>query len=245
MELKAFYKLQDGDKQQIICFPYLGGSSYSFQDLTNALPDDYEIWVANPPGHFGSELPLIHDIHELVEVYYEEISKIIHLDCVFFGHSMGAVVSYFLIRKMMERNNPVIPRYFFVSGSSAPVVHKTRKKINECTDQEVIDNVCEYDALPDSVLKEPELMKVLLPIFRADFGILETGALAEYEKIDVVSFIIWGECDKTEQYESALIWNDYFTSECEVKLIRGGGHMFIHENAEEVATYVIEKCSRQ
>lgn len=95
MELKTFFKSKEGSKGQLICFPYLGGYVNSFNEIVRAMPEDVEIWVANPPGHFGSQLELISDIHELISLYYQEISKIIRPGSVFLGHSMGGVVSYF------------------------------------------------------------------------------------------------------------------------------------------------------
>ena len=70
MELKTFFRLREGRKGQLICFPYLGGYVNSFYDMVRAMKEDIEIWVANPPGHFGSELGLINDINELTSLYH-------------------------------------------------------------------------------------------------------------------------------------------------------------------------------
>src|SRR6476660_9153522 len=110
MELKTFYRLREGSKGQLICFPYLGGYVNSFYDMVRAMSEDIEIWVANPPGHFGSELGLINDINELISVYQKDISKLIRPGSVFYGHSMGGVVSYFLIERMIRIQAKIRPK---------------------------------------------------------------------------------------------------------------------------------------
>lgn len=239
MELKAFYKMQEGEKAQIICFPYLGGNSYSFNDLIKELPDDYEIWVANPPGHFGSELALINDIHELVQVYYEEISKIIRIGSALYGHSMGGVITYFLAAKMEKMKNKILPEKIFLSAASAPMMYQLKKPVFQYKDAEIIEIVRKYNALPEKVLMSQEMMEVLTPIFRADFEILETAAKSEQsDMVDIETHLLWGEKDEIEEFSAIGNWKAYLKQDYDVKIIKNGTHMFLHKEAAQVASYL-------
>ena len=237
MELKTFYRLREGSKRQLICFPYLGGYVNSFYDLVRAMGEDIEIWVANPPGHFGSELGLISDINELISVYQKDISKMIRPGSVFYGHSMGGVVSYFLIERMIRIQANILPKTLILSASAAPSSF-VNKQYSKLSDEDLIEQIKVYGGMPEAVLNDRELMKMMLPIFRADYGILESSAKASYNKIDMETYLLWGENDKAETIRSARMWSDYLVQDFDIIPIRDAEHMFIHSKAAEVVSYI-------
>lgn len=237
MELKTFYRLREGSKGQLICFPYLGGYVNSFYDMVRAMGEDIEIWVANPPGHLGSELGLISDINELILVYQKDISKMIRPGSVFFGHSMGGVVSYFLIERMIRIQAKILPKTLILSASAAPSSF-VNKQYSKLSDEDLIEQIKVYGGMPEAVLNDRELMKMMLPIFRADYGILESSAKASYNKIDMETYLLWGENDKAETIRSARMWSDYLVQDFDIIPIRNAEHMFIHSKAAEVVSYI-------
>lgn len=240
MELNSFYKFKDGNKAQMICFPYLGGNAYSYSDMIKAIPDDIEVWVANPPGHFGSSLALISHMHDLVSVYYSEISEIIRAGSVFFGHSMGGLVAYFLAERMRNRESEIVPDKLFLSASTPPCCYD-KKENKLLSDSEVIERIKVYNALPKRLLSNQEMMAVMMPVFRADYGILETAPREKFQKLDVEARVLWGENDKTEDVASMVLWKNYLVRDYDIKIIHNAEHMFIHDQAEAVASYVMEK----
>ncbi|PEA06969.1 hypothetical protein CN425_24900 [Bacillus cereus] len=237
VELKTFNRLREGRKGQLICFPYLGGYVYSFYDMVRAMKEDIEIWVANPPGHFGSELGLISDIDELISVYHKDISKIIQPGSVFFGHSMGGIVSYFLLERMIRNQDEIRPRKLILSASAAPSSFE-KKQYSKLSDEDLIKQIQVYGGMPDAVLNDHELMDIMIPIFRADYGILETSAKASYNKIDIETHLLWGENDKAETISYAKMWRNYLVQDFNFISIRNAEHMFIHHKLEEVITYI-------
>ena len=237
MELKTFFKSKEGSKGQLICFPYLGGYVNSFYEIVRAMSEDVEIWVANPPGHFGSQLELLSDIDELISLYYQDISKIIRPGCVFFGHSMGGVVSYFLIERMIQNQDKLLPNTLILSASVAPSSFANKQYSKFC-DEDLLKQIQIYGGMPEGVLKDKELMKIMLPIFRADYGILESSAKAPYKKIDIATHLLWGENDKSENISSAIMWNDYLVQDLNVTSIKNAEHMFIHNKESEVVKFI-------
>lgn len=242
MELNSFYKLRDGNKAQMIFFPYLGGNAYSYSDIIKLLLDDVEVWVANPPGHFGSDLELISNMHDLVSVYYSEISEIIRCGSVFFGHSMGGLIAYFLAERMINGGSEVVPDKLFLSASMPPCCYD-KKASKLLSDRELIDRIKVYNVLPERVLSNEEMMAFMMPVFRADYGILETAVTEKFEKIDIEAHVLWGENDKTEDVASMKLWKNYLTRDYDIKLIDHAQHMFVHDQAEIVASYVKEKMN--
>lgn len=237
MELKTFYKLREGSKGQLICFPYLGGYVNSFYEIVHAITEDIEIWVANPPGHFGSELGLISDINELISVYYKDISKILRLGSVFFGHSMGGIVSYFLLERMIRNQDEILPKTLILSACIAPSSF-VKKQYSKLNDEDLIKQIQVYGGMPEAVLNDHKIMEMMLPIFRADYGILESSAKASYNKIDIETHLLWGENDKAETISSAKLWKNFLVQDFDITPIGHAEHMFIHNKAEEVVTYI-------
>ncbi len=237
MELKTFYKLREGSKGQLICFPYLGGYVSSFNDVVRAMTEDIEIWVANPPGHFGSELALISDINELTSVYYKDITKIIHEGSVFLGHSMGGIVSYSLLERMVRNQDKVLPKTLILSACAAPSRFKN-EHYTKLNDEGLIKQIQVYGGLPESILNDHKLMEIMLPIFRADYGILESSGQTSYSKVDIETHLLWGEKDKAEDISVAMLWKDCLVQDYDIITIKNAEHMFIHNKAEEVAAYI-------
>ena len=92
--------------------------------------------------------------------------------------------------------------------------------------------------MPEAVLNDRELMKMMLPIFRADYGILESSAKSSYNKIDMETYLLWGENDKAETIRSARMWSDYLVQDFDIIPISNAEHMFIHSKAAEVVSYI-------
>ena len=245
MKLKTFCKLKDGERGQVICFPYLGGYVSSFQELVHAAKEeDVEIWVANPPGHFGSELPLVSNIDELLSIYHEDISKIIKPDSLFFGHSMGGIIAFSLLEKMISAHDSILPVTLMMSASAAPCCFANRG-YGKMSRQVLFDTLKSYGAMPEVILNNRELMKNMLPIFQADYNVLESCATKAYQKIDINAYLLWGMEDKVEDINNIHFWEMYFLSDLKVIPVYNAEHMYIHDRADEIASYINQAMDLQ
>lgn len=91
----------------------------------------------------------------------------------FFGHSMGSLVAFELARELVRRGGPV-PRLVFVSGRRAPQVPNREEPLHSLPDPEFLVRLRELNGTPEEVLRNRELMELLLPLLRADFTLNET-----------------------------------------------------------------------
>ena len=66
--------------------------------------------------------PAVSDLDALVAAYVEEVTALLRPDAVLFGHSMGAVVAYHVLRALRERPRAAgrLPRTLVLSASCAP-----------------------------------------------------------------------------------------------------------------------------
>ncbi|NMG22787.1 thioesterase II family protein, partial [Brasilonema bromeliae] len=91
---------------------------------------------------------------------------------VFFGHSMGAVVSFELARRLYQ-NYRLTPLHLYVSGHRAPQIPDPEPPIHNLPEPAFLNELRRYNGTPKEVLDNSELMQLLLPILRADFAVLE------------------------------------------------------------------------
>ncbi|MEE0931172.1 MAG: alpha/beta fold hydrolase [Acutalibacteraceae bacterium] len=240
MENSLFVQIKKGGSgKQVVFFPYLGGYVTAFNELIDKMDDDIEIWVANPPGHGISGLELIEDMTELVDVYYNEILKIMGDECYFFGHSMGGNIAYFLAKKICNSEKCDINPKGLIISASAPPLTMSGQKYSELPDSELMDIISGYGALPDELLEDSVLMSMLAPIFRADYKILETGSEIKIDTpLNLESYLIWGDLDKVEPINLLSKWLKYFDCKLTVLPVKNAGHMLINSHSKEVAEYV-------
>ncbi|MEC5423609.1 alpha/beta fold hydrolase [Virgibacillus sp. C22-A2] len=160
------------------------------------------VWAANPPGHGGSNLEPLHDIRSLIGLYYEELQEIIKPQSVFFGHSMGGIVAYFLLQRMLDSTKHNIEGITLVlSACNTPKEFKTTNYSN-LSDDKLIDHLLTYDGIPDELIHERNLLNFFLPVFRADFKILESSPMHDFTPLELPVYFLWGENDRIVPMES-------------------------------------------
>lgn len=238
MKKSTFRLLKKGDKRQIICFPYLGGYVSAFFELAERLPEGLEVWAANPPGHGTCTRPPLEDINSLTELYLEELSSIIKPGAIFFGHSMGGVVAYFLAQRMAGSADFVTkPAALILSACTSPddFLHK---RPSGFTNEGLVEHMLSYGGIPDEIMQEQALIDYLLPIFRADFRVLESAAELDCDPLKIPIYYLWGESDNIVTIDFISRWSRYFQNELNVIPIEKGEHMFIHNSVDLVAGHV-------
>lgn len=241
MEKKYFNCIRKGSTdKQLIVFPYLGGSANTLIELMRAIKDsDVEIWAANPPGHIGSLIDLEQDMNELTDMYCSELKDFVKPECYLFGYSLGGNIIYFISQKWEQyAMDPDWLKGLIITASGPPCV-MNNTKTSELPSDLLIDNLMKYKALPEEVLESEDVLEMLLPIFRADYRVIETGAkIAINKKSDVNHYLIWGDEDPTLPVEHLCKWSQYFNKPGTVLPISNGEHMFVHKETDKLAQYV-------
>ena len=111
---------------RLFCFTYAGGAASIYRDWSNQLPQSIEVHAVQFPGH-GNRLsePLFRRVQPLVESTAQELMPYLEGSFAFFGHSMGAIIS-FELAQMLRRENKPSPSHLFLSGRPSP--HLTERE---------------------------------------------------------------------------------------------------------------------
>lgn len=155
---------------RLICFPYAGAGASVFRSWAGGHVPDVEICAVQLPGRESriTELPVA-DLCELVPRLSDALEPYLDRPFAFFGHSIGALVSFELAREL-RRTRSVEPVHLFVSGCPAPH-HPDFDRLSELPESEFLGRLAQFNGTPPEVLQHPELMQLMLPTLRADFSL--------------------------------------------------------------------------
>ena len=212
---------------RLFCFPYAGGGALVFRDWPNYFPPSVEICAIQLPGRESRwREPLFTHWEPLVQALTDSLQPYLDRPFAFFGHSLGALVSFELARAL-ARQTDFAPLHLFVSGHSAPQVPNTDPAIHQLPDPEFIKKLDSLNGTPAGVLQNAELMELFLPVLRADFTINETYTYTPGPLLECPVSAFGGLQDK--MFPSAEIegWRDQTRQAFTLRMLPGD-HFFMH-----------------
>lgn len=221
---------------RLFIFPYAGGSPAAFNKWTI---ENVECWTAHYPGR-GSRYsePVIKNIPSLVEPLAHAIPPLLDKPFAFFGHSMGAVIAFELIRSMRQNDLP-LPRLLIVSACGAPHIPDPHAPIHALPDDEFLAELQKLNGVPSGLLEQPEAMQLLLPIVRADFEAIETYRAASQAPLEIPMIALGGSHDPRVSRERLEGWSTQTSAGFRAQTF-DGDHFFIHTEKETILDLIQE-----
>jgi len=221
-----FPQPKQGVRLRLFCFPYAGGGAGAFRLWPGNLPSDIEVCRIQLPGR---ENRLREPPFTRLSTMALELVQILHpyldIPFVFFGHSIGALVSFEVARELRTKFG-LRPSYLFASGYRAPQVPRDTP-IYHLPDVEFVEGLQRrYDGIPKAVLQEPELMKIMLPILRADLTICDTYSYVEERPLGCPIAAFGGLEDSWVSHEHLEAWR-FQTSQSFTLRMFPGNHFFL------------------
>lgn len=228
---------------RLFCFPYSGAGASIFRTWANLLPSDIEVCSIQLPGResrireplFTSLLPLIHTMTPAL---------LPHLDLpfAFFGHSVGALISFELARELRRLNYPS-PLHLFISGRHAPHIPDPDPPIYQLPDTQFLEELRRFNGTPEAVLQNAELMQLLLPIVRADLAINETYVYTCEAPLDCSISAFGGLQDKKASRNHLAAWSDQTNSTFTLRMFPGD-HFFLKSHHTECLDAISQDLER-
>jgi len=210
---------------RLFCFPYAGGGTAIYRSWITHLPSDIEVCPVKLPGREDRlREPPYTRLFPLVQTLSDVLKPYMNVPFAFFGHSMGALISFELAREL-RRQNRVEPVHFFVSGRRAPHLPDPDSPIHNLPEAEFIEELKSLNGTPDAILQDPELMKLFLPVLRADFSILETYSYKTELPLNCSITTFGGSRDRKANQNDLSAWREQ-TSSNFIQSIFPGDHFF-------------------
>jgi len=231
---------------RLICLPFAGGGVAPFRQWARAFPSDVELLVAQLPAREGRlrEQPF-ESIWDMADWLLPEVIEASDLPFAIFGHSMGALVAYELA-VALERMNERMPTSAFFSARRPPDESADEPPIADLPDNnEFLDALQHrYNAVPDAVRNEPELLELLLPALRADLRAIERYSPRITHQLRCPVHVYGGLQDKRPTPSELAGWQRFAQQRIRVRLFPGD-HFFITSQRDAVVSYLMTNWTRE
>jgi medium-chain acyl-[acyl-carrier-protein] hydrolase len=211
---------------RLFCFPYAGAGASIFRTWSAQLPPDIEVCSVQLPGRESRlKEPLFTDLAPLIHALTPALLPHLDLPFVFFGHSVGALISFEVARQLrrLQHSNPL---HLFISGRQAPQLPAIDPPIHQLPDAEFKEELDRYNGTPRNVLQNVELMDLFLPILRADIAIDETYVYAPEAPLDGSISVFGGLGDGKVSRDSLSAWRDQTYGTFSLRMFPGD-HFFL------------------
>lgn len=225
---------------RLFLFPYAGGGPAAFSKWVSGFPNHIEAWIAHYPGR-GSrhqDAPM-KQITTLAERFSQAVRPLLDRPFAFFGHSLGGLIAFELTRQMRQQDLPQ-PQALFISACGAPHLPDSHPPIHGYPDFEFMKSLQELNGIPSELLRQPDVMQLLLPVLRADFEAVESYEYSRDESPLHVPILAFAGLNdprvSRERIEGWAIHTDAGFRSCYFP----GDHFFINTCREVVITCISE-----
>ena len=225
-----FPKPNQNAKLRMFCFPYAGSGASIYKKWESAMPLEVELCAVQLPGRENRITEAaFKDFSSLINVLAEKILPLLDKPYIFFGHSMGALISFELARKLREASGE-LPIHLLLSGIN-PLKSTSKLNINTMDDDEFINFLNRLNGTPTEILKNKEVLSFFLPVIKADFELLNSYSFAHKPPLEC-PITSYGGMDDTPE-DNLKGWIKHTDKTLEVKMFPGD-HFFINSSRQEV-----------
>lgn len=226
------YQPNEQARLRLFCFSYAGGGASIFRPWVDILPVEVEVCSIQLPGReYRVGSPAYTRIAPLEEALAEAIVPYLDRPFAFFGHSMGALVSFELAR-LLRKKYDKHPEHLFLAAYRAPQLPNPNIKIYHLP-SEVFKVVLRSEGIAEMVLQNEELMQAMLPTLRADFELCDTYEYTEETPL-ACPFSLFGGLEDVRISQTDLeLWPQHSSVGCSLTMLPGS-HFFLHSAQDQL-----------
>jgi len=224
---------------QFFCLPHAGGGASAFSSWRGKLGPRVEICAIQLPGRESriTERPLDH-MEPVVANLAEALLPHIRVPYILFGHSVGALISFEVARRMRSHGHAG-PRAIFVAGSRAPDRPCSAPPVYHLPDHEFLERVAGMQGIPGELMEEREILDILLPALRADFTIDDTYRFQPGNALDCSVYAFGGLDDPDVSDEDLEAWKHQTTGKFSLRMLPGN-HFFLRSERATLLKFLFE-----
>jgi surfactin synthase thioesterase subunit len=229
------------DAIALFCLPHAGAGASMYWEWAPLLAPDVDVVPIQLPGRESryKELPR-RSAFDLTAELIEPLADRVGLNFALFGHSMGALLGYELAWALAARGTP--PRHLFVSGHLAPHLEPARRDTHLLPDPELLAVIEELEGTSAEVLAHPELVRLMLPVMRADLEVCESYSHLHESALPVPITALGGLSDPRVSVKEMRAWQYVTSADFEAKFFPGG-HFYLHTLRDEVIAALLARLS--
>ena len=242
--LRQFHHPAVPQSPALLVFPHAGAGASLYRDFSKVLSATFDVVVVQYPGRQdrAAEAPSA-SLRELAVGAFEEFWTSDHNrggPIGTFGHSMGAGVAFEFIRLAEPRNVDV--RQLVASAAVAPW-KAAAKRCLPTDDEGILDHLALVAGPPAEPAADRELMKLAVPVVKADYQACNRYSCAETVKVAAPIHVMGGDRDPVISLGDLYGWAKH-TDAVQVTMF-DGGHFYLSEHLGAVSTVLASCAHRQ
>ncbi|AMB85730.1 thioesterase [Pseudomonas agarici] len=215
---------------RLFCLPYSGASAVVYSRWRRNLPEWLQVCPLELPGR-GKRMdePLQNDIARLAEQLADEIGAELERPYALFGHSLGGLLAFELAHALRERGLPA-PLALFTSATAGPARRDVSEYAEAKTDEQLITRLRELQGTTQEALADQELMRLTLPILRADFLLCGSFRYGVRDPLALPIHVFGGKQDSV-RVDELLDWQEETTGGFSLDMFEGHHFYLIDQQA--------------
>ena len=213
---------------RLLCIPHAGAGASSFNQWALLLPDWIELVKVQLPGREDrGSVELHHRLEPLVAALVPEVETLLDAPLVCYGHCVGALICFELIRELRLRGHP-LPAALFVSGRISPQ-RRPDIYLSELEEDELVAGLQRMGAA-SPLLTNPRWRGYYLPTLRADNALSDNYVYRERPPLSCPIHLFLGRDDPCRDEEGWRRQTSAGFASHEVD----GGHFFSKDGLTEL-----------
>lgn len=224
---------------RLFLIPFAGGNSYAYRCIKPYVATQCHWSALELPGR-GRRMrdPLVYSLEELtLDLYRQMLQEGLETPYVLFGHSMGGILCWLLAHHLQAERQP-LPQRLILSACRAPL-HITRVPSRDTfTDAEFQAALLHLGGLPPQVMADQELMRLFVPILRADFAAVDRYRHVPRPPLPIPISVLAGRDDPEVSLREAEDWFQETRSTFEFHVF-SGDHFYFQQHCRAVADQIL------
>ncbi len=222
-----YAKVSPWAKFRLFCFPYAGSGSRIFRSWPLFLPKTIEVCPIELPGR-GLRINerSFTELQQLIGAVEVALKNYLDKPFAFFGHSMGALISFELAHRIREKYG-ISPSHLFLSANPAPQIFRDEPPRYLLPEQDFIEELGRLNGMPAEIFENRELLQLILPAIRADFQVCETYVYQPRPPLHCPFTVFGGTKDQDVPHEDLVAWRKLTDSNFSLHLFPGD-HFYLN-----------------
>jgi surfactin synthase thioesterase subunit len=222
---------------QLICFHHAGGGSSAFRGWRTALADQGRLHAVQLPGREDRYQDPRHvDLARLVDDVAAELADVLTGPHVFFGHSMGALIAYYVARQRIAAGHRP-PEQLIVAASAAPHLNRPLFAVDEMTDRQLGEALHQIGGLPDELLHRPDWLGPILSVVRDDIRVCNSHSYRPLPPLPCPIHAFGGRHDPLVSEADVRGWSRHTSAEFDLTML-DAGHFLVQDASAGLRDHV-------